>query len=74
MKSVVIQAAGGGCGICHSDGFVKEGHWPGLVYPREPGHEVAGVIDTVGEGVTAWTVGDRLQITGFHFDGGYQRS
>jgi len=36
------------CGVCHSDLFVKEGHWPGLQYPRVTGHEVAGVIDEVG--------------------------
>src|SRR5712691_3653407 len=38
------------CGICHSDSFTKEGLWPGLQYPRVPGHEVAGVIDAVGAG------------------------
>jgi D-arabinose 1-dehydrogenase-like Zn-dependent alcohol dehydrogenase len=47
---VKIQA----CGVCHSDVFVKEGHWPGLQYPRVTGHEVAGVIDAVGPGVTMW--------------------
>jgi len=36
------------CGICHSDSLVKEGYWPGIQYPRAPGHEVAGVIDEVG--------------------------
>jgi len=40
------------CGVCHSDVFTKEGGWPGIVYPRVPGHEVAGVIDEVGAGVT----------------------
>src|SRR5438132_6951105 len=85
------------CGICHSDVLVKDGLWPGLTYPRCPGHEVAGVIDALGEGVTGWSQGQRvgvgwaggfcgqclacregdfvlcqnLQITGFHFDGGY---
>ena len=39
------------CGICHSDCFTKEGHWPGLQYPRVPGHEIAGIIDTAGPGV-----------------------
>src|SRR5438034_1011523 len=42
------------CGICHSDMLVKEGLWPGLQYPRVPGHEVAGRVDAVGEGVTNW--------------------
>jgi D-arabinose 1-dehydrogenase-like Zn-dependent alcohol dehydrogenase len=55
------------CGICHSDSFVKEGHWPGLTYPRSPGHEVAGVIDAVGAGVTGWAAGDRVGI-GWHGD------
>lgn len=55
------------CGICHSDAFVKEGQWPGLTYPRVTGHEVAGVIDAVGPGVTAWSPGDRVGI-GWHGD------
>ena len=42
------------CGICHSDMFVKEGGWPGIQYPRVPGHEIAGRIDAVGNGVTNW--------------------
>ena len=45
------------CGICHSDMFVKEGYWPGLQYPRVPGHEVAGRIDAVGTGVPMWKTG-----------------
>jgi D-arabinose 1-dehydrogenase-like Zn-dependent alcohol dehydrogenase len=53
------------CGVCHSDAFVKEGHWPGLQYPRVPGHEVAGVIDEVGPGVTAWKKGQRVGV-GWH--------
>jgi D-arabinose 1-dehydrogenase-like Zn-dependent alcohol dehydrogenase len=55
------------CGICHSDLFVKEGHWPGVQFPRVPGHEVAGVVDAVGRDVTAWKVGDRVGI-GWHGD------
>jgi len=53
------------CGVCHSDMFVKEGHWPGLQYPRVTGHEVAGVIDEVGHGVTAWKKGQRVGV-GWH--------
>jgi D-arabinose 1-dehydrogenase-like Zn-dependent alcohol dehydrogenase len=53
------------CGICHSDSFVKEGHWPGLQYPRVPGHEVAGVVDAVGAGVAEWTAGQRVGV-GWH--------
>lgn len=53
------------CGICMGDHLVKDGHWPGMVYPRVPGHEVAGVVDEVGEGVTEWKKGDRVG-TGWH--------
>ncbi len=55
------------CGICHSDAFVKDGHWPGIAYPRVPGHEVAGVIDAVGPQVQSWKAGDRVGI-GWHGD------
>jgi len=53
------------CGICHSDVLVKDGLWPGLQYPRVPGHEVAGKIDKVGDGVTAWKKGQRVGV-GWH--------
>ena len=53
------------CGICHSDSLVKEGLWPGLQYPRVPGHEIAGRIDAVGENVTTWTKGQRVGV-GWH--------
>jgi D-arabinose 1-dehydrogenase-like Zn-dependent alcohol dehydrogenase len=53
------------CGICHSDSFTKEGTWPGIEYPRVPGHEVAGVIDAVGAGVVGWTKGQRVGV-GWH--------
>ena len=53
------------CGVCHSDMFVKEGHWPGLQYPRVAGHEVAGVIDEVGPGVMTWKKGQRVGV-GWH--------
>src|ERR1700730_4471303 len=45
------------CGICHSDTLTKEGTFPGLSYPRVPGHEVVGVIDAVGEHVARWKAG-----------------
>jgi D-arabinose 1-dehydrogenase-like Zn-dependent alcohol dehydrogenase len=45
------------CGVCHSDVFTKEGWWPGIQYPRVPGHEVAGVVDEIGAGVTEWKEG-----------------
>lgn len=53
------------CGICHSDALVKEGLWPGLQYPRVPGHEIAGRIDAVGDRVTNWKRGDRVGV-GWH--------
>jgi D-arabinose 1-dehydrogenase-like Zn-dependent alcohol dehydrogenase len=53
------------CGICHSDSFTKEGSFPGIEYPRVPGHEIAGVIDKVGVGVTQWKSGQRVAV-GWH--------
>ena len=53
------------CGICHSDVLVKEGLWPGLQYPRVPGHEIAGRVDAVGAGVSNWKVGERVGV-GWH--------
>src|SRR5580692_7063819 len=53
------------CGVCHSDSLVKEGHWPGLQYPRVPGHEVVGVVDALGAGVTQWKPGQRVGV-GWH--------
>lgn len=56
------------CGICHSDSFTKEGTYPGIRYPRVPGHEVAGTIDAVGSGVAGWEPGQRV---GVGWNGGY---
>jgi D-arabinose 1-dehydrogenase-like Zn-dependent alcohol dehydrogenase len=53
------------CGICHSDSFTKEGVWPGIQYPRVPGHEIAGIIDAVGTGVARWIQGQRVGV-GWH--------
>jgi D-arabinose 1-dehydrogenase-like Zn-dependent alcohol dehydrogenase len=53
------------CGICHSDALVKEGLWPGLQYPRVPGHEIAGRIVALGDNVTAWQPGQRVGV-GWH--------
>ena len=53
------------CGVCHSDSMVKEGLFPGIQYPKIPGHEVAGVIDAVGEGVADWSKGQRVGV-GWH--------
>jgi D-arabinose 1-dehydrogenase-like Zn-dependent alcohol dehydrogenase len=53
------------CGVCHSDVLTKEGLWPGIQYPRIPGHEVAGIIDGVGAGVSDWEKGQRVGV-GWH--------
>jgi D-arabinose 1-dehydrogenase-like Zn-dependent alcohol dehydrogenase len=53
------------CGICHSDAITKDGALPGIQYPRVPGHEVAGVIDDLGSGVSEWSVGQRVGV-GWH--------
>jgi propanol-preferring alcohol dehydrogenase len=53
------------CGVCHSDVLVKEGLWPGIQFPRVPGHEIAGRIDAVGAGVTTWKQGQRVGV-GWH--------
>ena len=61
---VKVQA----CGLCHSDSLTKEGHWPGIQYPRVPGHEIAGVIDAAGKEVPRWQPGQRV---GIGWQGGY---
>src|SRR5271166_5820419 len=53
------------CGVCHSDVLTKEGAWPGIEYPRVPGHEVAGIVDEVGDGVSEWKKGQRAGV-GWH--------
>jgi D-arabinose 1-dehydrogenase-like Zn-dependent alcohol dehydrogenase len=53
------------CGVCHSDVLTKEGLWPGIQFPRVPGHEVAGIIDEVGADVSEWKKGQRVGV-GWH--------
>ena len=53
------------CGICHSDVLVKDGLWPGIQYPRIPGHEVVGIVDDLGAGVAEWNIGQRVGV-GWH--------
>ncbi|MEP7362331.1 MAG: alcohol dehydrogenase [Acidobacteriota bacterium] len=53
------------CGICHSDALTKDGSWPGIEYPRVPGHEVAGIVDELGAGVAEWKHGQRVGV-GWH--------
>ena len=58
---IKIQA----CGICHSDSVTKEGIWPGIEYPRVPGHEIVGRIDALGSGIVGWARGQRVGV-GWH--------
>ncbi len=66
-----VRMAVQACGVCHSDQFVAEGLWPELEYPRVPGHEVVGTVDAIGQGVSAFEVGDRVGL-GWH--GGHDGS
>jgi D-arabinose 1-dehydrogenase-like Zn-dependent alcohol dehydrogenase len=59
------------CGICHSDSYVKEGGFPGVSYPAVPGHEIAGVIAALGDGVRGWEVGQRVGVGWFGGNCGY---
>jgi D-arabinose 1-dehydrogenase-like Zn-dependent alcohol dehydrogenase len=53
------------CGVCHSDVLTKEGAWPGIQYPRVPGHEVVGIIDELGTSSSEWKMGQRVGV-GWH--------
>ncbi len=53
------------CGVCGSDVLTKDGSWPGIQHPRVPGHEVVGVLDELGAGVSAWNNGQRVGV-GWH--------
>jgi D-arabinose 1-dehydrogenase-like Zn-dependent alcohol dehydrogenase len=64
LVRIKVQA----CGICHSDSVTKEGLFPGIQYPRVPGHEVVGTVDEVGAGVAGWAPGERV---GVGWNGGY---
>src|SRR5271154_630151 len=70
LVRIKVQA----CGICHSDSIVKEGLFPGIQYPRVPGHEVAGVIDAIGSGVQGWKEGQRVGIGWYGGHCGYCES
>jgi D-arabinose 1-dehydrogenase-like Zn-dependent alcohol dehydrogenase len=59
------------CGICHSDTLTKDGTFPGIEYPRTPGHEVVGVVDAVGSGVIRWKPGQRVGVGWFGGSCGY---
>lgn len=62
------------CGVCHSDMFTKEGAFPGIEYPRVPGHEVVGRIDAIGDGVKGWRSGERVGVGWHGAHCGYCRS
>jgi D-arabinose 1-dehydrogenase-like Zn-dependent alcohol dehydrogenase len=62
-RSVRIKISA--CGICHSDSYTKEGTFPGIQYPRVPGHEIAGTVDAIGTGVLGWSTGQRVGV-GWH--------
>jgi alcohol dehydrogenase/propanol-preferring alcohol dehydrogenase len=59
------------CGVCHSDSLVKEGGFPGVSHPVVPGHEIAGAIESLGEGVNGWQVGQRVGVGWFGGNCGY---
>ena len=59
------------CGVCHSDSLTVQGHMPGLLYPRIPGHEVIGVIDALGPEVEGWKLGARVGVGWFGGSCGY---
>jgi D-arabinose 1-dehydrogenase-like Zn-dependent alcohol dehydrogenase len=62
------------CGLCHSDSLTKEGTWPGITYPRVPGHEIAGVIDAIGAEVPEWRPGQRVGVGWYGGHCGYCES
>jgi D-arabinose 1-dehydrogenase-like Zn-dependent alcohol dehydrogenase len=53
------------CGVCHSDMFTVTGGFPGIQFPRVPGHEIVGLIDALGPGVPDWKKGARVGV-GWH--------
>lgn len=53
------------CGVCHSDMFAREGGYPGVSHPVVPGHEIAGAIEALGDGVKGWSVGQRVGVGWF---------
>jgi D-arabinose 1-dehydrogenase-like Zn-dependent alcohol dehydrogenase len=73
LTSVPVKEPGPGqvsirvhaCGICHSDVVTFYNAWPGLTFPRVPGHEIAGTIEAIGPNVTSWNIGDRVGV-GWH--------
>jgi len=63
-----VRVAVEACGICHSDSLFVDNQWPGVQFPVTPGHEIAGHVDAVGDGVQGWREGDRVAIG---WSGGY---
>jgi D-arabinose 1-dehydrogenase-like Zn-dependent alcohol dehydrogenase len=58
VSRVKVQA----CGVCHSDALTKDGIWPGIAYPRSPGHEIAGIVYALGPDTVPWKIGDRVGV------------
>ncbi|AFL87099.1 Zn-dependent alcohol dehydrogenase [Terriglobus roseus DSM 18391] len=50
------------CGICHSDVHQARDEWGGSIFPMVPGHEIAGIVTSVGSGVTKFKVGDKVGV------------
>src|SRR3546814_20481147 len=65
-----VQASG----VCHSDALIVEGHWPGLHYPRIPGHEVLGTVEELGLNLVGWKIGARAGVGWCGGSGGHCRS
>ena len=59
------------CGVCHSDMYAKEGAFPGVTFPVVPGHEIAGLVAGLGDGVHGWEVGQRVGVGWFGGNCGY---
>ncbi len=65
LKPGYVRVRVQACGVCHSDAMTRDGAWPGIAYPRSPGHEIVGVIDALGETADSWKVGERVGIGWF---------
>ncbi len=72
--SAHVRIAVEACGICHTDTSFVNGYLPGLQFPLTPGHEIAGKIDAIGDGVDGWQIGDRVAVGWFGGNCGHCRS
>lgn len=60
-----VRVAVEACGVCHSDAVIINGWLAGSTFPLVPGHEIAGRVDALGEGVVGWQVGQRVGVGWF---------